>query len=130
MGLINSCVSCLCGCTLYNPCAFFYNCQKAHFRVCTSIELSNTCFKRTMLSALDFNSAVVSKEKTFFFSWWWWWWFLCINQCRIPLELNVLKPPTPSALPSHSLTIPLYLIETPFYTFANRADPDQAALVT
>ena len=29
---------------------------------------------------------------------------------------------------SHSLTH--YLIETPFNTFANRADPDQAALVS
>ena len=26
-------------------------------------------------------------------------------------------------------TLTLYLIETPFNTFANRADPDQAALV-
>ena len=27
------------------------------------------------------------------------------------------------------LTLTFYLIETPFNTFANRADPDQAALV-
>ena len=30
----------------------------------------------------------------------------------------------------HNLNITLYLIETPFNTFANRAAPDQAALTT
>ena len=51
---------------------------------------------------------------------------MCLAQGHNAVTPVRLKPATPWSLVKH---LTLYLIETPFDAFANRADPDQAALV-
>ena len=53
------------------------------------------------------------------------------NDKRIPDSPSPIFPPSPGITTIQNLTedLTLYLIETPFNAFANKADLDQAALI-
>ena len=54
--------------------------------------------------------------------------YLVIVAEQAGLSIALPESQCDGSLSTHNICLPLYLIEMPFYTFANRADPDQEAV--